>query len=433
MLVDAPSTIDVISRFLDFVGDSIILGYNVSFDIRFLYDNCMRYLNRPFTNDYFDIMRLARKIYPDLSHYRLYDLLKIYGLINEKEHRALSDCEATYYVYQRLHNEALSRFGTDAAICSSLYPHNSHHSKSKASDIIANSSKANPDCPIYGVHCVITGKLERFTRAEAMQLIADLGGINDNSVTKRTNLLILGNNDYCSTIKDGKSSKQKKAEAYRLSGQDIAIIPENEFYDMIAEYVDEMTDIPGKDNTMDEGQTSSNDIPSEQLSFTLSSADYPLFGRPNYETIYSVIQDMIGHDDENVCLKLLKNNAAIYMFGTNAFTININRRNGWIRTTSHAALNNSNTIDCATITEKTMTIPLTCGLQYYDNIKKIVIDIYEEKKKSAKSDMIGCCDMFVMCSDALMCLRRNDPHYNDCLYRKNLEAGRIFYGKNKNI
>ena len=47
-----------------------------------------------------------------------------------------------------------------------------------------------------------------------------------------TNYLILGNNDYCSSIKDGKSSKHKKAEKYKLEGQDIEIIDEDTFYNL---------------------------------------------------------------------------------------------------------------------------------------------------------------------------------------------------------
>lgn len=80
---------------------------------------------------------------------------------------------------------------------------------------------------------MFTGKLERYTRKEAMQIVANLGGINEDGVTKKTNFLILGNNDYCSTIKDGKSSKQKKAEKYKVAGQDILIVPEDEFYTML--------------------------------------------------------------------------------------------------------------------------------------------------------------------------------------------------------
>jgi len=43
----------------------------------------------------------------------------------------------------------------------------------------------------------------------------------------------LSNNDYCTTIKGGKSTKHKKAEAMKLKGNDIEIVPENVFYDMV--------------------------------------------------------------------------------------------------------------------------------------------------------------------------------------------------------
>lgn len=49
------------------------------------------------------------------------------------------------------------------------------------------------------------------------------------------------------------------------------------------------------------------------------------------------------------------------------------------------------------------------------------------------TDTFACCNDFERCSDALKCLKPEDRKYNGCLYRKNLEAGRVFYGKNKNI
>lgn len=239
MLSDAPQTADVIRQFSDFLGDSMILGYNVSFDVNFLYDACEKHLGKTLSNAYMDVRRLAHKICPDLPRYRLKDMAVHYGIDHRKAHRAIGDCETTEQVYRKLYADGLERFDSEEAIIRAFYSHGSRHGKVKASDIQADESKFNPDCPLYRQHCVITGKLDRFTRAEAMQLIADLGGINDNSVTKNTNYLILGNNDYCATIKDGKSSKQKKAEAYKLDGQDIEIIPENVFYDMIADYATE--------------------------------------------------------------------------------------------------------------------------------------------------------------------------------------------------
>ena len=50
-----------------------------------------------------------------------------------------------------------------------------------------------------------------------------------------------------------------------------------------------------------------------------------------------------------------------------------------------------------------------------------------------KADSFGCCDLFTACSDAGRCLHVNKLYSKACSYRRNLEAGRIFYGKNKNI
>ena len=43
------------------------------------------------------------------------------------------------------------------------------------------------------------------------------------------------NNDFCQSIKDGKSNKQKKAEDLILKGHDIEILSENVFYDLVLE------------------------------------------------------------------------------------------------------------------------------------------------------------------------------------------------------
>lgn len=47
----------------------------------------------------------------------------------------------------------------------------------------------------------------------------------------------------------------------------------------------------------------------------------------------------------------------------------------------------------------------------------------------------GCCGRYLLCSNEKRCVMHDiDPIYaRGCQYRKNLEAGKIFYGKNKNI
>ena len=68
-----------------------------------------------------------------------------------------------------------------------------------------------------------------------MKLVVDLGGLCSDNVNSKTNYLVLGNNDFCSTIKDGKSTKHKKAEKLILKGQDLEIISENVFLDLLSE------------------------------------------------------------------------------------------------------------------------------------------------------------------------------------------------------
>ena len=86
----------------------------------------------------------------------------------------------------------------------------------------------NPRSPIYDQHCAFTGKLQKYTRKEVLQIVAALGGIGENTVTRKTRFLILG-----TQTKERKSNKWLKAEKNSGMGQNIEIIPELVFYDML--------------------------------------------------------------------------------------------------------------------------------------------------------------------------------------------------------
>lgn len=45
----------------------------------------------------------------------------------------------------------------------------------------------------------------------------------------------------------------------------------------------------------------------------------------------------------------------------------------------------------------------------------------------------GCCHNFILCSDALKCIHPDPIFSSGCMYRENLEQGKVFYGKNRNI
>lgn len=63
--------------------------------------------------------------------------------------------------------------------------------------------------------------------------------------------------------------------------------------------------------------------------------------------------------------------------------------------------------------------------------KETIYLIWKELSSRSTDEMFGCCSHYIECSDQKKCVKDNDFSRN-CYYRKNLEAGRIFYGKNKN-
>lgn len=230
MLSNAPR-FDAISHELwDFLHCELLVGHNVNFDINFLYDIFQKENNLLLQNDYLDTMRLARRCLPKLKHHRLSDLAEHFCITGE-HHRAVWDCLITNSILEQL-AKIVSNDNIDLSTSSSK----------KSFDLRAlqgDTTKLLPDHIFYDKYCVFTGKLERYPRKDAAQLITDIGAHCENSVTKRTNFLIIGNFDYSPSVKDGKSIKQRKAEQLILGGQDLQIISENTFYDLIADILAE--------------------------------------------------------------------------------------------------------------------------------------------------------------------------------------------------
>ncbi len=64
-------------------------------------------------------------------------------------------------------------------------------------------------------------------------------------------------------------------------------------------------------------------------------------------------------------------------------------------------------------------------------IKKNILYCLEHYNSKAKT--FGCCSKFTECSDAGRCVHENKLYATACSYKRNLDSGKIFYGKNKNI
>lgn len=223
MLATAPELKDVLTKFLAFVGDDVLLGHNVNFDVNFIYDSVENEFGQKFNNDFIDTLRLSRRISTEFKTHKLEYLCTQFGIRTSGHHRVLADCEATICLLNRC-KSAIEEKGIDL----------SYYAKArqlKASDVVA-AEGCDPDETsfFFNRQCVFTGTLSRMNRKDAMQLVVNIGGTCGDNVTDKTDYLIMGIQDYRKFTDGQQSSKTKKAYKMMDNGHHIQIISEEEFY-----------------------------------------------------------------------------------------------------------------------------------------------------------------------------------------------------------
>ena len=90
----------------------------------------------------------------------------------------------------------------------------------------------NPNGPLYGETMVFTGSLS-LSRSIAAKLASNMGCNVDPSVTKRTNMLVIGTQDLERLRGKSKSNKQIKAEELIGTGQHITMMTEEDFIKIV--------------------------------------------------------------------------------------------------------------------------------------------------------------------------------------------------------
>jgi DNA polymerase-3 subunit epsilon len=96
MVADAPPPDAVLPTFLEFLGDAVIVGHNVRYDLGYL-NAAMERSGRPkLANRVLDTLRLARRLVRDeVPNCKLGTLANRFRLPNQPSHRALDDALAT--------------------------------------------------------------------------------------------------------------------------------------------------------------------------------------------------------------------------------------------------------------------------------------------------------------------------------------------------
>ncbi len=100
MVIDAPRIEEALPTFLEFIGNSVIVGHNVSFDISFLNAAAIRLGYGRLPNRSTDTMRLARRLVrSEVRGLKLSSLAAHFGSPTTPNHRAFDDAMATAHVF----------------------------------------------------------------------------------------------------------------------------------------------------------------------------------------------------------------------------------------------------------------------------------------------------------------------------------------------
>ncbi len=103
MVVGAPRIEEALPAFLEFIGDAVVVGHNVRFDLSFLKAAASRLHYEPLANDSVDTVGLARRLVRDeVRNLRLQSLSAHFRSPVTPIHRALDDARATAHVFHGL-------------------------------------------------------------------------------------------------------------------------------------------------------------------------------------------------------------------------------------------------------------------------------------------------------------------------------------------
>lgn len=183
----------------------------------------LRYQLNPIATSWLDSARVVRRTWKDLA-WTGYGLANVCAKIGYefKHHDALEDAKAAGYVLLAAMRE--SRQDLDAWMRRVNQPIDPESSSSGA----AVQRDGNPEGDLYGEVIVFTGALE-IPRAEAADLAASVGCQVAAGVTKKTTILVVGDQDVTKLAGHEKSSKHRKAEQLVTVGRRIRIVRETDF------------------------------------------------------------------------------------------------------------------------------------------------------------------------------------------------------------
>ena len=251
-VAEAPPFAECAKEFLDFAGDMPLVAHNARFDTQAMVNAAQADGLKLGNHQFFCTYLGARKKWHDCENYKLPTVAAHAGFDLTSHHDALADSLACAHIMMALAegadsladiNRSLSL--TAGAITNGRieYVQNKQGDTSISAEVSAQpvwmrrtvkapetipetNTNANPDGLLYGQRVTLTGEFDDHSKGEIWQLIADVGGYVNKSVTKKTTIVVCG--EWKSM-----TSKEKKARQLQEEGQQIDIWDRFQLYKVL--------------------------------------------------------------------------------------------------------------------------------------------------------------------------------------------------------
>lgn len=101
MLENEPPIKPVLAKFMEFIGDNILVAHNADFDSGFIKTQLKKHFNKDILNPTLCTLNISRDILPNLDNHKLHTIAKYYHLNVVNRHRAIGDVELTLQIWLR--------------------------------------------------------------------------------------------------------------------------------------------------------------------------------------------------------------------------------------------------------------------------------------------------------------------------------------------
>lgn len=293
---------------------------------------------------------------------------------------------------------------------------------------------------LTGKHFCLTGDFDYGSKDEVTDLLLSKNAECDKSVKKTTDYVIVGAQGSPQWKCGNFGGKIKKAMEYKSKGCIISIISEEDFFKAIdgsedAVDLDECSQIQIFDS--DKEQVDWKNKIHEMLEDLIHRYELPEHSLYLAENRGRTSKKITSY---SVCIyepEFPKQKKSNLDQTRNSIVLNIKE-------------NDKLELMCAKSRCENIDFPEACEIKelksddsnYHIIINKKSDELvdyickhteYSIEHYVSKASSFGCCDKFIECSDAKKCVHSNKFYSKACMYRRNLDEGKIFYGKNKNI